>query len=61
MSGGQPTLDHDMVPLGNQNKTHRTVLQWMGSRDPETGKLNMFWTSAFHVAPATSAALYKQC
>jgi putative transposase len=54
------TADHHVVLLGQKGTAYPTVLRRVGYRDPATGKHDVFWTNAFHLAAATIAAIYKE-
>jgi hypothetical protein len=54
------TSDQNVVLLGQKSHAYPAVLRRVGYRDPETGKHYVFWTTAFHLAAATIAAIYKQ-
>jgi Domain of unknown function (DUF4372)/Transposase DDE domain len=54
------TSDHNVILLGQQAHAYPAVRRRVGYRDPETGKHDVFWTTAFHLSAATVAAIYKQ-
>ena len=53
------TADQHIVLRGHNGHVVPATLRRVGYRDPETGKHEVFWTNAFHLAAATRAALDK--
>ena len=54
------TADQNVVLPGQNGYAYPEALRRVGYRDPETGKHDVFWTNAFHLAAATIAAIYKE-
>jgi hypothetical protein len=54
------TSDHNVVLLGQKGTASPTMLRRVGYRRSETGKHDVFWTNAFHLAATTIAAIYKE-
>jgi hypothetical protein len=54
------TADQNVVLPGQNGYAYPEALRRVGYRDPETGKHYVFWTTAFHLAAATIAAIYKE-
>ena len=53
------TSDQHVVLRGQNSHAYPDALRRVGYRDPETGNHYVFWTTAFHLAAATIAAIYK--
>jgi hypothetical protein len=53
------TSDQHVVLRGQNSHAYPEALRRVGYRDPETGNHYVFWTTAFHLAAATIAAIYK--
>ena len=53
------TSDQNVVLRGQNSHAYPDALRRVGYRDPETGNHYVFWTTAFHLAAATIAAIYK--
>jgi putative transposase len=54
------TADHDVVLTGPKGRAYPARLRQVQYRDAATGKRDVFWTNAFHLAAPTIAAIYKQ-
>ena len=54
------TSDQNIVLRGQNGHAYPDALRRVGYRDPATGKHDVFWTNAFHLAAATIAAIYKE-
>jgi hypothetical protein len=54
------TSDHHVMLVAQQSAASPTVWRRGGDRDSATGRHDVGWTHAFHVAAATMAALDKQ-
>ena len=54
------TADQHVVLPGQNGSAYPEVLRRVGYRDLETGKHDVFWTTAFHLAAATIAAIDKE-
>jgi Domain of unknown function (DUF4372)/Transposase DDE domain len=54
------TADQHVVLQGPHGAADPETLRRVGSRAPDTGQPDVFWTTAFHLAAATMAAIDKE-
>jgi hypothetical protein len=54
------TADHDVVLIGPKGRAYPARLWQVHYRDAATGKRDVLWTKAFHLAATTIAAIYQQ-